>query len=526
MNTLKRITLGFIWLTLVSCQSTTVESGAKQWTDVPAYQQAQAIADGRLTSEALVRAYLARIEQLDGKLHAVLALNPHAIADAKARDAQVANGEALGPLHGLPVLLKDNIESAELPTTAGSLALADNLTGRDAPLVAKLRAAGAIILGKTNLSEWANFRSEMSISGWSGVGGLTRNPYVLTRSACGSSSGSAVAMAAHLASLAVGTETNGSVICPSSMNGIVGLKPTVGLVSRRYIVPLSFTQDTAGPMAGSVMDVALMVSVMAGKDADDPVTMSDTRPDAITTQFANASLSGLRIGVVRYRQGEDPRVLSVFNASLKKLQQAGATLVDIHEFTQPESFWDDSYQVLLSEFGPSVNAYLQDSPADLKVRSLADLIAFNTQSDKELVLFNQDIFEKSLTTATLDSDQYKHALKTVRTASRERGIDYMLEEHKVDILIAPSNNPAFMIDLLYGDHSPAGFIGIGYLAAIGGYPQLTLPMGLVHGLPVGISVVGSAWQDNKVLQVGYAIEQALDFSPTPTFAENDWAVWP
>ncbi len=310
------------------------------------------------------------------------------------------------------------------------------------------------------------------------------------------------------------------------MNGIVGLKPTVGLVSRRYIVPLSFTQDTAGPMAGNVMDVALMASVMAGTDAEDDVTLSDDRPIAITTRFDNTSLSGLRIGVVRYRQGEDPRVLSVFNASLKKLEQAGAILVDIHKFSQPDSFWDDSYQVLLSEFGPSINDYLQNSPADLKVRSLADLIAFNTQSDKELVLFNQDIFEKSLTTATLDSNQYKQALRTVRTASRAMGIDNMLEENKVDILIAPSNNPAFMIDSLYGDHSPAGFIGIGYLAAIGGYPQLTLPMGLVHGLPVGISVVGSAWQDNKVLEVGYAVEQALNFSPTPTLAENDWAVWP
>ncbi|AEB00066.1 amidase [Alteromonas mediterranea] len=483
----------------------------------PAHQQAQAIASGEITSAALVKGYLARIEQLDGKVNSVLSVNPNALEEANAIDKQLANGKTLGPLAGIPVLLKDNIESDELPTTAGSMALLNNNTGRNAPIVAKLKAAGAIVLGKTNLSEWANFRSESSISGWSAVGGLTRNPHMLSRSACGSSSGSGAAMSLRLASLAVGTETNGSIICPASINGVVGFKPTVGLLSRTHIVPISLSQDTAGPMTSSVQDAWLMASVMAGADKNDSATKNadDYLLEIPSSSLLATDLKGKRIGVVRYRQGDNPHVLAVYEKALKQLEASGATLVDISDFSQPDSFWADSYNVLLSEFHHSINEYLSNSPASLPAKNLSELIEFNQATPRELALFDQDIFEKSLASSAIDSDEYKHALRLIRDTAGENGIDALLSKHNVDVLVAPSNSPSFLIDGVYGDHSPVGFIGIGYLAAIAGYPHLTVPAGQVKDLPVGISFIGGKWQDKKVLEIGSIFEAKHGFFIKP-----------
>jgi len=483
----------------------------------PAHQQAQAIASGEITSAALVKGYLARIEQLDGKVNSVLSVNPNALEEANAIDKQLANGKTLGPLAGIPVLLKDNIESDELPTTAGSMALLNNNTGRNAPIVAKLKAAGAIVLGKTNLSEWANFRSESSISGWSAVGGLTRNPHMLSRSACGSSSGSGAAMSLRLASLAVGTETNGSIICPASINGVVGFKPTVGLLSRTHIVPISFSQDTAGPMTSSVQDAWLMASVMAGADKNDSATKNadDHLLEVPSSSLLATDLKGKRIGVVRYRQGDNPHVLAVYEKALKQLEASGATLVDISDFSQPDSFWADSYNVLLSEFHHSINEYLSNSPASLPAKNLSELIEFNQATPRELALFDQDIFEKSLASSAINSDEYKRALRLIRDTAGENGIDALLSKHNVDVLVAPSNSPSFLIDGVYGDHSPVGFIGIGYLAAIAGYPHLTVPAGQVKDLPVGISFIGGKWQDKKVLEIGSIFEAKHGFFIKP-----------
>ena len=506
-----------------ACVSHSTPSNSNQanetqyYLDKPAHQQAQAIASGEITSAALVKGYLARIEQLDGKVNSVLSVNPNALEEANAIDKQLANGKTLGPLAGIPVLLKDNIESDELPTTAGSMALLNNNTGRNAPIVAKLKAAGAIVLGKTNLSEWANFRSESSISGWSAVGGLTRNPHMLSRSACGSSSGSGAAMSLRLASLAVGTETNGSIICPASINGVVGFKPTVGLLSRTHIVPISFSQDTAGPMTSSVQDAWLMASVMAGADKNDSATKNadDHLLEVPSSSLLATDLKGKRIGVVRYRQGDNPHVLAVYEKALKQLEASGATLVDISDFSQPDSFWADSYNVLLSEFHHSINEYLSNSPASLPAKNLSELIEFNQATPRELALFDQDIFEKSLASSAIDSDEYKHALRLIRDTAGENGIDALLSKHNVDVLVAPSNSPSFLIDGVYGDHSPVGFIGIGYLAAIAGYPHLTVPAGQVKDLPVGISFIGGKWQDKKVLEIGSIFEAKHGFFIKP-----------
>jgi len=487
------------------------------WLDKPAHMQVNAIKSGDVSSQSLVKAYLNRIQLLDKQVNSVLALNPRAIEEAVAIDKRIASGDDVGPLAGIPILLKDNIESSELPTTAGSTALLNNFTQRDAPIVAKLKQAGAIILGKTNLSEWANFRSESSISGWSAVGGLTRNPHILSRSACGSSSGSGAAMALRLASLTVGTETNGSIICPASMNGVVGFKPTVGLLSRTHIVPISFSQDTAGPMTTNVHDAWLMTSVMAGHDGLDLVTQeADSYIPMLPQQrLAETDLKGVRIGVVRYRQGDNPQVISKYNQALKQLSELGATLIDIREFEQPERFWSDSYSVLLSEFHSSINHYLSTTPADLPVNDLASLIAFNSNNPQELALFNQDIFEKSLVAEPIESESYLAARQLVQSAAGKEGIDKLMAQRNVDILVAPSNSPAFLIDGVYGDHSPVGFIGIGYLAAVAGYPHLTLPVGAIKNLPVGLSFIGGKWQDEKVLRIGQIFEASHEFIIKP-----------
>jgi amidase len=481
------------------------------------------LAAGRTTSVELVEAYSHRIEALNPRLRAVIIVNPRAIADARAADAARAAHRPQGPLAGVPILIKDNIESADpMATTAGSLALQHNMPGRDAPLVARLRAAGAIILGKTNLSEWANFRSTHSISGWSGVGGQVRNPYALDRSPCGSSSGSGTASAASLAAAAIGTETDGSVTCPSAIAGLVGLKPTVGLVSRTHVVPISHTQDTAGPMARSVRDAALLLTVIAGSDPADSAT---AEADAHKTDYVEAlnphALEGVRIGVLRFAAGFHPPTDEVFDRALAALRAAGATLVDIQKFpAEAPSLREYEQTILKTELKADLGAYLATtSPEQVPSRTLADLIAFNkAHADRELLLFGQELFEESEATKGLDDPDYLKAKAEAHRIAGPDGIDAMLAANNVTALVAPTLGPSWLIDPVLGDRVVGG--GAGAPPAISGYPHLTVPMGLVDGLPVGLSIIGPAWSEARLLAYGYAYEQASHARQAPKYRDH------
>jgi amidase len=477
---------------------------------------------GRLTSARLVELYVSRIHDLDRNgptLRSVLSLNPRAAEDARRLDGERAQGRVRGQLHGIPILLKDNIESADpLPTTAGSLALKDNLTGRDAPIVARLRQAGAVILGKANLSEWANFRSTHSTSGWSAVGGLTRNPYALDRNACGSSAGSAVAVAANLVALAVGTETDGSITCPAAINGVVGFKPTVGLLSRRYIIPISAMQDTAGPMTRTVADAAALLSVMAGSDSQDEVTAeADGRKTDYPARLSADALRGKRLGVMHFAMGYVPALDDVFSRAVDQLKAAGAAVVVIDRFEGQGAIERREMTVMLTDFRRELNAYLATTPPAVTSRTLTDLIAFNkAQAEREMPFFRQELWEQSETTANTTAD-YLRMRAGNKKAAGPAGIDRLMREHKVDALIAPTVGPAWPSDLVNGDHILGGAT---LLAAVAGYPHLTVPMGQIQGLPVGLSFIGPAWSDAIILSLGYAFEQLgparqpPDFRPT------------
>jgi amidase len=481
---------------------------------------------GRTNAEDLVRRSLARIKAIDQSgptLQSILALNPAALDDAKKSDAARArNAGEPGPLEGIPILIKDNIETADdMPTTAGSLALRHNLTHRDAPLVARLRAAGAIILGKTNLSEWANMRGARSVSGWSGVGGLTRNPWSPDRSPCGSSSGSAVAVAAGLAAAAIGTETDGSITCPASVNGIVGLKPTLGLVSRHNVVPLAHSQDTPGPMARSVRDVALLLTIIAGTDPQDPATSeADHRATDYLAQLDIGALKGKRLGILRFAAGFHPETDGVFAHACEILKSAGATLVEIEQppagKASLDAISDAENLVLLTELKADLASYLATTPKSVTDRTLAALIAFNTtHADRELGLFGQELFEKSEATKGLEDPAYLTARATSLRLAGPEGIDKMLDQNKLDALIAPTAGPAWVVDTVNGDHSTGS---ASTLPAVAGYPHLSLPMGLVSGLPVGLSIIGPKWSDARILAYGYAFEHAVAFRAAPSFS--------
>lgn len=510
-------------LFLFGCTATATSNKNIDVQSLSAAEMSEGIRSGQMSSEQIVRAYLSRIEKMDRQgpnVQSIIALNPDALNEARQRDEEVRQGKVRGDLHGIPFLVKDNIETIELPTTAGSLALAANETKRDAPIIARLRAQGAIVLGKTNLSEWANFRSNDSISGWSGIGGQTRNPHSLDRSACGSSSGSGAAIAAQFAPLAIGTETNGSIMCPAAMNGIVGFKPTVGLLSRTHIVPISSTQDTAGPMTRSVKDAALMLTAMAGTD---PVDQATVLADTSKTDYAAAldgNIKGMRIGVMRFAQGNVPGVTSAFEEALQVLENKGAILVDITDFKPPQGMWPKALKVLETEFKVTLNHYLENSAEAVKTRTLASLIEFNNNSEREQVLFDQSLFISSEATKGLQDPDYLEALDTILSATRDQGIDKLLAEHNVSVLVMPSRPPSFLIDAVYGDTYPGGSVGAGWLAAIAGYPIVTVPMGEVKGLPIGFGVIGQAWDDAKVLNVGFAYEQASKKILQPRFAEG------
>lgn len=481
---------------------------------------ADAIAKGETSSEAAVKAYLKRIADIDDSgatLNAVLAINADAVSEARILDTERAAGKMRGALHGVPILLKDNIESGTMPTTAGSLALANNFTGRDAPLVARLRAAGAVILGKTNLSEWANIRSGNSTSGWSAVGGLTKNPHKLDRNACGSSSGSGAAMAAMLAAGAVGTETDGSITCPASINGVVGFKPTVGLVSRRFVVPISHSQDTAGPMTLTVRDAALMLTAMAGSDPGDSATVeADARKSDFAAALSKDGLKGKRIGLVETK-GVDPALIAAAQA---RLQAAGAIIVPLPiNRADYAALGEAEFKTLLAELKADLATYLQSLPPQVKVRTLADVIAFNKDyADAELRYFDQGIFDMAEKEAGLDDAAYREALAKAQRMSRVEGLDKLFRMHKLDLIVGQTNGPAWVSTLGKGDaFAPPS---MSQLPAVAGYPHLTVPMGAIDGLPVGLSFIGLQWQDAKVLSAGYAFEQAGPaLRVTPTFAE-------
>src|SRR6201996_3242065 len=476
------------------------------------------------SAEDATKAAIARVQAIDSKIHAVLALDPTALDQARAIDRR---RKARGQLYGYAILLKDNIEAdGPLATTAGSMALLDNVTHRDAPLVARLRAADAVILGKTNLSEWANIRSNASISGWSGVGGQTRNPYALDRDPCGSSSGSAAVVAAGEVEAAIGTETDGSITCPAAVNGVVGLKPTVGLVSRARIVPISHSQDTAGPITADVATAARVLSAIAGAD---PLDVATKDADAHIADYLAAlkpdALRGARIGVLRFATGWSAATDKVFEQALAALKAQGATLVDITELKDRDKMGDAETLVLHTELKVDLNAYLATTPAAVKTRTLADVIAFDSaHADRELGLFGQETFVKAEATKGLDDPAYQAARATsLRIAGRD-GIDAMLAANHLDALVSPTMPPAWKIDAANGDQ--IGGAGAGSLAAIAGYPHLTVPMGAVMGLPVGLSIIGPAWSEGRLLGYGYAYEQAANVKAAPRFLPSIEGVAP
>jgi len=481
---------------------------------------------GELTSNALTLLYLERIQTLDRqgpKLNSVIELNPDALRDAQAldKDRQASGGRkklkpGRGPLHGIPILVKDNIDTADRTSTAaGSLALEGNHAKQDAFLVERLRQAGAVILGKANLSEWANFRSSHSTSGWSSRGGLTRNPYALDRNPCGSSSGSAVAVAANLCAAAVGTETDGSVICPSQTNGIVGIKPTLGLVSRSGIIPIAHSQDTAGPMARTVTDAAILLGAMAGVDPRDPATASsqDKLLSDYTPYLKADGLKGARIGVARKLFGFNRQVDQLIDSCLQVMKALGAELVDPVELE--EKFGETEMEVLLYEFKADLNAYLAALGPDARVHSLKEVIEFNEQNAARVMpYFGQERMIQAEAKGSLSDQAYLKALQTDLRLSRDQGIDAALQVHKLDAIVAPSGGPAWLTDLVNGDNYSGGGVSA---PAVAGYPHITVPAGLIHGLPVGISFFGGAYQEATLLRLAYAFEQAMAARRAPLF---------
>lgn len=473
---------------------------------------------GKLASQQLVRDFIQRIDKLDQagpRVNSVIEINPDALSIAKQRDDQGKAG-AHGGLWGIPILLKANIDTGDkMPTTAGSLALLGAPAPRDATVAAKLREAGVVILGKTNLSEWANFRSTRASSGWSGRGGLTRNPYVLDRSACGSSSGSGAAVAAGFVTVAIGTETNGSIICPSAANGVVGIKPTVGLVSRAGIIPISATQDTAGPIARDVRDAAIVLSAIAGSDPRDPATIDADKHATDYTKFLDPdALKGKRIGVVRELAGGDPQVRKLLDGAIAVLRAHGATVVDNVKIPHVDEYGHAESTVLLYEFKHGVNAYLA-TRGGLKVHSLADLIAFdNAHAAEEMPWFGQELFEQAEAKGPLTDKAYRDALAKIRKLAGPEGIDAAMSADHLEALFAPAQGPAWRIDLVNGDADSASAYGP---AAVAGYPSITVPAGFVHGLPVGMLFFGRKWSEPALIGMAYAFEQATHARRDPGF---------
>jgi amidase len=483
---------------------------------------------GTLDSRQLTGQFLERIQQIDRSgpaLRAVLETNPDALQLAGKLDKARSGRKARGPLYGIPVLLKDNIDTGDrMLTTAGSLALADAPAAHDADLVKRLRKAGAVILGKTNLSEWANFRSNHASSGWSGRGGQARNPYVLDRNPCCSSAGSATAVAAGLVTVAIGSETDGSIICPASMNGIVGIKPTLGLVSRSGIAPISHSQDTAGPMARSVADAAALLTVIAGSDPRDPATAEADHHATDYNRFLDPNgLKGKRIGVVRQLAGAEPNADRVLEQAITLMKTQGAVIVDPVSLPHLAELGDPEMTVLLYDFKHDINAYLA-TRTGLKAKTLADLIAFNeAHVSEEMSWFGQELFEQSEKKGPLSDKAYTDALAKAKLLSGPQGIDAALQSQHLDALLAPSWGPAFVTDPVLGDHIVSGDPTVGGAsqpAAVAGYPSITVPAGFAHDLPVGIVLFGAKWSEPTLISIAYGFEQHANAWQPPQFLDT------
>ena len=476
---------------------------------------------GRLTSRAITELYLGRIEKIDKQgpaVNAIIELNPDALSIADACDAAMKEKKSKGPLHGIPVLIKDNIATLDkMQTTAGSMALEGARSKRDSMVARRLRQAGAVILGKTNLSEWANFRSEHSTSGWSGRGKQTHNPYSLDRNPSGSSSGSGAAVAANMAVIAVGTETDGSITSPSSCNCLVGIKPTVGLVSRSGIIPISHTQDTAGPMARTVMDAAILLGVLAGVDSADPVTnQSRGKSHSDYTKYLIADgLRGARIGVARKFFGFSESVDKLMAECLTSMKAHGATLIDPADIPNADKYGAAEFDVMLYEFKADLNHYLAELGPDAPIQTLKDLIAFNIHhADREMPFFGQDLLIKAQGKGPLTSKAYLAALAKCRRYSRAEGIDEVMQKHRLDAIVAPTGGPPWTTDPVNGDHFSGGCTSP---PAVAGYPHITVPAGFIYGLPVGISFIGTAYSEPTLLKLAYAFEQATKHRKSPRF---------
>jgi len=481
----------------------------------------QALQSGKYTSKQLVEKYSDRINDVDKKgpgLNSIIEMNPDAESIAAALDRERKEKGARGPLHGIPILIKDNIDTQDrMMTTAGSLALVGAKPAQDAFVARKLRDSGAVILGKTNLSEWANFRSTKSSSGWSGRGGQTRNAYALDRNPCGSSSGSGAAVAANLCAAAIGTETDGSVVCPSSANSLVGIKPTLGLVSRAGIIPIAHSQDTAGPMTRTVRDAAILLGALTGVDSrDDATKASQGKFVTDYTQFLDKDgMKGMRLGIARKHFGFNERVDKLMSDLLAEIKKLGAVLVDPADIPTSGKFDDSEFEVLLYEFKSDLNAYLAGLGPQAPVRSLKDVIAFNEKNrDREMPYFGQDIMEKAEAKGPLTSKPYLLALRKNHLLTRTQGIDFIMQKHKLDALIAPTGGPAWPTDWANGDHFTGGYSSA---SAIAGYPHITVPAGYVVGLPVGISFFGGAFSEPKLIKIAYAFEQATKARRPPKF---------
>ncbi len=480
-----------------------------------------AMQSGKHSARSIAESYLARIEEIDRqgvKLNSVIELNPDALTIADALDKERREKGSRSPLHGIPVLIKDNIDTADrMHTSAGSLALADSIAPKDAFIVSQLREAGAVIIGKTNLSEWANFRSTHSTSGWSGRGGQTHNPYALDRNPCGSSSGSGAATAANLCAVSIGTETDGSIVCPSSANSLVGIKPTLGLVSRSGIIPIAHSQDTAGPMTRTVRDAAILLSALTGIDARDKATNSSSgKAHKDYTRFLDMNaLKGARLGMVRKSFGFNDRVDKLMMESIEAMKKAGAIIIDPADIPNMGKYDASEFEVLLYEFKADLNAYLATLGSRAPVKSLQEIIAFNEKNrEREMPYFGQEIMLKAQAKGDLNSPAYRKALATNLRLSRTEGIDAVMTKHKLDALIAPTGGACWTTDLVNGDHFTGGF---STPAAVAGYPHITVPAGYIYGLPVGISFAGRAWSEPKLIALAYAYEQLTKHRKPPKF---------
>jgi len=525
MNRSKLLRIVFIGFILHSCEPVRQESVKVDHAyleEITFQQLQQGYADGTYTIEKVVTDYLQRIEDLDKNgpaLNSIIYVNPNAVATARELDEELKAGKSRGPLHGIPVILKDNIDTYDMPTTAGATVLRGSYPPKDSYLTKRLRDAGAVIIAKANLSEWANFRADMSSSGWSGMLGQTKNPYVLDRNPCGSSSGSGVAAAASLAAITIGTETNGSIVCPSNNNGVVGLKPTVGLISRSGIIPISATQDTAGPMGRTVTDVAIILGMLVGVDSTDQKTLAsaDHYKQDYTPYLKADGLKGKRIGLLKKNTGYHARVDTLLAQAIADLKKQGAEVIEL-DFSMDRAVNGASFTVLLYEFKDGLQRYFASLGDKARVKDLNELMEFNKKDSIELRYFDQQILKWAHEKGSLEDKEYLEALAKMHKATRADGIDKLLKENNLDALMAPTGAPAWKTDLINGDH----FIGgSSSLAAIAGYPSVTVPMGFIDELPVGVSFFSKAWSEPDLITIAYAYEQATRHRKAPKFIPSN-----